>query len=114
MRDELYMERARIEKADRWHEIIPEIPFIEFPAGWKIKVIPPFGGLQARFQVLLPSGMQKSIYLDYYDRAGYCGSPYWEVYPVQGDCGRCERDDVAELLRLIADESPADQPTGDG
>lgn len=102
MRDEFYMERSKMEQADRWLEIIEEIPFIEFPAGWKVKVIPPFGGLQARFQVLLPNGDQKSIYLDYYDRAGCCGQPYWEVYPVRGDAMRCLRDEVAELLELIA------------
>lgn len=103
MRDEHYLERATIEQADRWREIIPELPFIQFPADWKIRIIPPFGGLQARFQVRLPDGSEKSVYLDYYERAGFCGgNPYWEVYPVDGDTGRCLRDDVDELLKLIA------------
>lgn len=107
MRDEYYLERYKIEQADRWSEIIKEIPFIQFPADWKIRVIPPFGGLQARFQVQLPNGNEKSVYLDYYDRAGCMGSPYWEVYPVRGDCGRCFRDNVEELLELIA--APGDE-----
>jgi hypothetical protein len=111
MRDQFSTVRYQIEEQDRWHKVIPEIPYIQFPAEWQIRVIPPFGGLIARFNVKLPSGLEKSIYLDYYDRAGCVGHPYWEVYPVQGDCGRCSRDDVAELLKLIADETP--EPSND-
>ena len=75
MNDQFYMERHKIEQGDRWREIIPQIPFIPFPAGWQVRVIPPFGGLQARFQVRLPDGQEKSVYLDFYDRAGYMGQP---------------------------------------
>lgn len=95
------MERYAIERDERWTERMLEIPTIQFPASWKVRMIPPFGGAIVRFQVVLPSGVEKSVYLDWYDNLGYYGSPYWEVYPVDGDVGRCDQADVNQLLRLI-------------
>jgi len=93
---------------DKWREWAFKIPFIEFPAGWKVSVSPPFGGAVARFRVRLPEMSENdsiSIYLDCYDRLGCYGQPYWEVYPYKSDCGRCDMSDTAELLRMIADRS---------
>jgi hypothetical protein len=95
------IDRYKIEASEDWHQWITKLPFIPFPAGWQVKVIPPFAGAIARFQVKLPDDRVKSIYFDAYDRLGFVGSPYWEVYPVLGDVGRCLMDDVTELLRLI-------------
>ena len=85
-----------------------EIPLIRFPSDWKIRFVPPFGGLVVRFHVVLP-GMRDedriSIYLDCYDKAGCMGAPYWEVYPYQGDCGRCWINETDKLLEMIADRS---------
>ncbi len=106
MNDELYLVRYKIEAQDQWRESIGKIPHIQFPADWLVQVIPPFGGAMARFRVKLPTGGEKSVYLDFYDRLGYYGSPYWEVYPFEGDVGRCDMADVPELLRMIASESP--------
>lgn len=98
-------ERYRIEAEEKWREWINKIPFIKFPANWKIKPIPPFGGAMARFQVELPGKpkLTKSIYLDCFDNLGCHGSPYWEVHPYRGDCGRCDMDDTKKLLKMIAD-----------
>lgn len=99
-----YMNRLDIERTENWGEIVGKMPFIEFPAGWAVSVIPPFGGLQARFRVRLPSGETRSIYADFFERAGCFGEPYWEVYPYRDDIGRCMLADTSELLRMIGDE----------
>lgn len=108
--DELYLVRFKIEQQDQWRESIEKIPFIRFPADWQVQVIPPYGGAMARFRVKLPSGEDKSVYLDFYDRLGYMQQPYWEVYPYQGDVGRALLNETDLLLEMIGDVS--DQ-TGD-
>lgn len=80
-----------------------EIPFIEFPKGWKVQVIPPFAGAVVRFRVMLPSKKEVSIYLDCYDRLGWFGKPYWEVYPFEGDTFRCEMEDTKALVKAISE-----------
>lgn len=102
MNTEFVIQRAQIEQAEDWTGIMDKIPFIQFPADWKVAIIPPFAGAVARFRVLLPGGETKSIYLDWHNRLGYCSGPYWEVYPVDGDTGRCLVNETEELLRLIA------------
>lgn len=107
--------RATVERNEKWQEACDIIPFIKFPADWSIQIIPPFVGAMVRFRVKLPNGQNKSIYLDFYDRLGYVGKPYWEVYPVGGDTGRCLLAETDELLRLIAaprDESDAGSTPG--
>ena len=32
----------------------------------------------------------------------------WEFYPYRGDSGRCAKDDIPELLRMIADTQEGD------
>lgn len=89
----------------KWMDLIP---YISFPSEWKVKIIPPFGGLVVRFLIQLPK-MEKndrvSIYLDCYDKAGSMGAPYWEVYPYRGDCGRCWMNETDKLLEMISDRS---------
>ena len=93
--------RYKVEEQDDFRGWVNKMPYIKFPNSWEVKVIPPFGGAVVRFQVKKPSGDWKSVYLDCYDRLGYMGYPYWEVYPVDGDVRRCEMNDVDELLKLI-------------
>ena len=98
------MDRYDVEEADQWREWVKKIPFIRFPADWDVKVIPPFGGALVRFTVRLPDGETRSVYLDAWNRLGFYGDPpepYWEVYPFEGDVGRCDMADTAELLRMI-------------
>lgn len=106
MRDmELTLTRYKVEEEQKWREEVQTLPFIQFPAGWQIQIIPPFGDAVVRFRVKLPSGAEKSIYLDKRNSLGYWeGEGYWEVYPYRGDVGRCDIRDIPELLRMIGDE----------
>jgi hypothetical protein len=104
----LHMTRLRLEDAQQWREEIQDIPFIQFPADWQIQVIPPFGDAVVRFRVRLPSGKEKSIYLDKRNSLGYwhdVNKAYWEVYPHQGDVGRCNMNEINLLLEMIGDET---------
>lgn len=109
-----YIKRLDVEAEQRWLEECEHIPFIQFPASWKVQVIPPFGDAVVRFKVLLPSGKRKSVYLDCRSSLGFFGpninvpTPYWEVYPYRDDIIRCHRDDVELLLSYIADEEDED------
>lgn len=93
-----------VEKAFEWHKWMNEMPFLQFPAHWFVKATPPFNTGVIRYRVRT-NGMNPdesvSIYLDCYDRAGCVGEPYWEVYPIGGDCERCMMNDTAELLSII-------------
>ncbi|MGI9297073.1 MAG: hypothetical protein ACR2QC_04145 [Gammaproteobacteria bacterium] len=94
--------RPKMEAADGWLGWIEKIPFLRFPRTWEIKIIPPFGGAVARFLVRRPGTAGRiSVYLDCHERLGCWDGPYWEVYPFQGDVGRCDFDDTKELLRMI-------------
>ena len=103
---EQIMDRSRVEAAEDWRGEIATMPFIKFPHDWEIQVIPPFGGAVIRFRVRLPSGVVKSIYLDSRDALGCVGEPYWEVYPCDGDVGRCLKAETDQLLELMAKEQP--------
>jgi hypothetical protein len=111
---ELYHKRYEVENEQKWREEIDRIPFIQFPGDWKIQVIPPFSDAVVRFRVQLPSGTEKSIYLDARNSLGYwdkIDEPYWEVYPYQSDIGRCGIDEINSLLEMIADESEGKDET---
>jgi len=83
-----------LEERDEWQRWMMEIPAIEFPAGWKIKMRPPMTGAIVRFDA---NGI--SVYLDCYSRLGVVGEPYWEIHPSEdGDCERFLMHDVAGLL----------------
>jgi len=96
-----------MEKRYKWRENIGVIPFIKFPADWEIQIIGPFSGAQCRFRVRRPDHEVKSVYLDMNCELGYfCDADgneaaYWEVYPVDGDIGRCGINEVDQLLDLI-------------
>lgn len=85
---------------DKW---IKEIPTINFPSDWEIKIIPPFGGAIVRFHVI-KGDRQLSVYLDCYNRLGsHGGEPYWEIYPSLNMLGveRFAMNDVEGLLQEI-------------
>ena len=86
---------------------INEIPYLQFPQEWQVKVIPN-GQADARFFVKLPEMESRiSIYLDFDGKLGYYGygnntKPYWEVYPTEeGDTARFHIDDTKGLLDKI-------------
>lgn len=84
-----------------WRKWAKEIPFIQWPADWKVKAVPPFCGAIIRYVVETPKA-RVSIYLDCYDQLGCFGEPYWEAYPVEGDTARFEMSDIEGLLKVIA------------
>ncbi len=78
-----------------------EIPFIQFPSDWQIKIVPPFAGAVIRF-LIKKSAAQVSIYLDCYGKLGCMNEPYWEVYPADnGDTFRCYLNEIDLLLDAI-------------
>lgn len=101
------MKHYEFEAVRRWQERIPEIPFLVFPPDWQVQIIPPFGGLDARFRVRKGKACV-SIYLDWYETAGCWGGPYWEVYPHDEDVFRCDMDQTEALMGAIG-ESIAQQ-----
>lgn len=106
MKMDKYLLTAKYHEAMESQKWVVEIPFIKFPSDWEIKVIPPFAGAVVRFQVKVPQARSPvSVYLDCYDRLGFFGAPYWEVYPHRGDIARCPMNDVKSLLEFIADRS---------
>jgi len=91
-----------IEELMGWRFWMENIPFIQFPSEWKVKIIPPFAGAIIRFKIQKEGiDFEVSVYLDCYDVLGYYGSPYWEVSPHLGDTQRISMDNVDGLLKTI-------------
>ena len=92
-----------LEKNHEWDKWANEIPFISFSADWEVKIIPPFLGAIVRFCVRQKGNHDGgcSVYLDCYDRLGFFGEPYWELYPHNGDVFRCPMNDTESLLNAI-------------
>ena len=109
------LERYNVEHDQGWRGEIDRIPWLYFRGDWKVRIIPPFADAVVRFQVTLPSGVMKSIYMDSRNSLGYWGGdintpePYWEVYPYQGDVGRCDLADTIMLMEMIQDETMGDE-----
>lgn len=78
-----------------------KIPTIQFPADWRVGIIPPFGGAMIRFKVATNTDRYISVYLDCYDNLGCVGEPYWEIYPYKEDCKRFLMNEVDELIQGI-------------
>lgn len=94
------------EKEFEWRKWINEIPPLQFPSHWYVRIIPPFSTGIVRFMVCLTPDMRDrvSVYLDCYQLAGCMDGPYWEVYPGGeggGDVSRCGINDTATLLEEI-------------
>jgi len=97
-------QRYKLEAQEKWREFAETVPAIPFKPEWFIQVIPPFSGAMGRLRVYLSSDTTSkgarfvSVYLDAYDALGYVGHPYWEIYPIEGDCERFDMMDVAGLV----------------
>ena len=100
--DDNYLMPYKYENIMEHKKWINEIPFIIFPHDWQIQVSPPFGGAVVRFRVKNENA-HVSVYLDCYDKLGFVGSPYWEVYPHCGDVFRCYMKNTDELVKAIAE-----------
>lgn len=91
------------EIAYEWRKWTEETPAIPMRDGWMMRPVPPIHVGVSRFQIEDEHGGWVSVYLDAYDRAGGVGEPYWEVYPINGDCRRHMMADVKELADTIAE-----------
>lgn len=70
------------EQKFEWRKWKDELPWLNFPTEWEVKILPPFCAAIIRFWVRLkdnPSN-QCSVYFDGYDQLGFVGKPYWELY----------------------------------
>ena len=52
MDKELQRMREVVEKKERWYRHIEDIPYLNFPIVWNVKIIPPFGGALVRFLIM--------------------------------------------------------------
>lgn len=78
--------QSYIEEMMDWRKRAIDIPYIQFPAERKIKVIPPFSGAVARFITKRTDGKSFSVYLDCYQQLWfYDEEPYREVYALEQD-----------------------------
>lgn len=91
----------KAEEAFEWRKWQHEIPYIKWPADWLVKAVPPFAAAVIRYNIKTPNCDFVSVYLDCYDQLGAMGEPYWEVYPVDGDCERCLLSETEKLLDAI-------------
>ena len=97
--------RWRVEETDEWRRWSSQIPTIDFPAGWLVRITPPSGGAVVRFRVSTAEtgGKDVSVYLDCYDRLGVYGAPYWEICPYDDAGWRVGIDDVDQLVLRIGE-----------
>lgn len=100
---ELMSERYRRDAENR--KLVESIPYLSFPANWKIKISPNFGGSTCRFRVTTDrmNGENISVYLDCNQALGWHNDEigYWEVYPYEEDTFRCGVEETDELLKAI-------------
>lgn len=107
----------RIFEADKWRNALP---YLQFPASYHVKIIPPFAAAVIRFLVRKDStpGVERvSIYFDGYNNLGCPGQPYWEVYPgSDGDISRFmlgqETDMMEEIEKALQRLETKDEKEG--
>ena len=99
--------RAKIEEAEEWDRV--DIPPFVVPAGWTIKLVPPFAGAMARMIVTNAHGGKVSVYFDAQDALGVVGFSYWEIYPIENQTAadvadntqRFFGEDITDLVAAI-------------
>ena len=105
-----FIERLKTEDEEKWMEWVDKLPWLNFKKEWNVKVIPPFAGAIARFQISLDDGNKTfiSVYFDGFDKLGWVGKPYWEIYPVESEgereTARFLLGQEKEMLNLIDKE----------
>lgn len=82
---------------EKWRK---EIPYLKFPSDYEVQITPPFAGAVVRF-CIKKQDVHVSVYLDCYSQLGAVSVPYWEIYPHDNDCFRCEMNDTEGLLKAI-------------
>lgn len=97
---EIIKARFLIEKEHEWMKWHKEVPYIQWPSDWLVKAVPPFGGAVIRYNIKHVDKPDSfvSVYLDCYDEIGCVGQPYWEIYPIGGECERYMMDETDQLI----------------
>ena len=96
-----FNKRIEVESLQKWDEIFHKIPSLNFDKEWDIKIIPPYRGAVARFLVYRNGDQVCSVYLDWYERLGIFGAPYYQLYPFEDDTRRYGIEDTDELIKDI-------------
>lgn len=79
------------------------MPYLRFKHSWEVAIIPPFGGVMARFWVRSKKNQAGlSVYFDAYNMRGSTGRPYWEIYPDDGGVDRFELGEEKSMMKRIA------------
>jgi hypothetical protein len=93
--------RIKVEQEEEWLKWASEIPTLNFPEEFNVKIIPPSTGAIVRFAVTFENA-HVSVYLDCYENLGYFGEPYWEIYPFKdGDVERYAMNNTEDLMNGI-------------
>jgi len=95
------MDIGKYQREKRFWEISQSAPFLRFRPGWEVAVIWPFAGAAARF-VVKKGDARISVYADFDDSLGCYGSPYWEIYPYDGETWRGPFSDGGGLIDAIS------------
>jgi len=90
---------------DGWMKIMNKIPYLTFPTGCEVQIIPPFYGAVARFRIRRADTplAEISVYLDWYGNLGGSpDTPYWEIYLTETErFGLNETDKMMERIGEI-------------
>ena len=100
----VFFAAAKLEKILEWDKYKDKIPFLKFPEGLEVRILPPFSGAMVRFRVKRTDdigGNSVSVYLDCHEILGCFGEPYWEIYPYHGDVCRIRMNDTEELMKKL-------------
>lgn len=73
------VKRSKLEHEEGWNYHSKEIPSFELRPGYRIKILPPYGGALIRFNIF-HDHTRFSVYFDANDALGSVREPYWEVY----------------------------------
>lgn len=93
------LEYDRVFDSGRWVE---QIPHLHFPAGWSVKIVPPYLFAVIRFEAYSGQG-KVSVYLDGYGMLGSVEEPYWEIYPgdENGEPSRFSMSETSAMLSAV-------------
>lgn len=95
--------RFDVENNEQWREWVDKIPYLTFPPGVEVKIIPPFAGAMARF-IVKKSDIEISVFLDCLDSIQSMGFPYWEMYTDNRYSHRFPLHKVDDLMDKISQE----------
>ena len=75
-----------------------EVPALELPQGWKIRLVYPFMLAYVRCHIITPHS-EYSVYYDVDGSLGAVNEPYWEI--LLDDCYRFLNGQEEELIKCI-------------